>query len=64
MALTGGLLIANHLDQIIIIDQSEILSRSQVQFITLFVGGAQLCFSLYQPRQAAYIWCRQTHFLS
>jgi hypothetical protein len=25
------------------IDQSEILSRSQVQFITLFFGGAQLC---------------------
>jgi hypothetical protein len=27
---------------IIMIDQSEVLSRSQVQFITLFVGGAQL----------------------
>ncbi len=25
------------------IDQSEILSRSQVQFITLFFEGAQLC---------------------
>jgi len=35
------LLIANHLDQpIIMIDQSEILSCSQVQFITLFFGGA------------------------
>jgi hypothetical protein len=28
---------------IITIDQSEILSRSHVQFITLFFGGAQLC---------------------
>jgi hypothetical protein len=28
---------------IIMIDQSEILSRSQVQFITLFFEGAQLC---------------------
>ncbi len=55
MALTGGLLIANHLDQIIIIDQSEILSRGQVQFITLFFGGAQLCCDFYQPRQAARI---------
>jgi len=27
---------------IIMIDQSEILSRHQVQFITLFFGGAQL----------------------
>jgi hypothetical protein len=25
------------------IDQSEILSRNQVQFITLFFGGAELC---------------------
>jgi hypothetical protein len=25
------------------IDQSEILTSSQVQFITLFFGGAQLC---------------------
>ncbi len=28
---------------IIVINQSEILSSSQVQFITLFLGGAQLC---------------------
>jgi len=28
--------------QIIIMDESEILSSSQVQFITLFFGGAQL----------------------
>jgi hypothetical protein len=27
---------------IIVIDQAEILSRSQVQFITLSLGGAQL----------------------
>ncbi len=45
----GGLLIANHLDQ------SEILSRSQVQFITLFSGSAQLCCTFHQPRQAARI---------
>jgi hypothetical protein len=25
------------------IDESEILTRTQVQFITLFFGGAQLC---------------------
>ncbi len=49
-----GLLIANHLDQHMI-DQSEILSRSQVQFITLFFGGVQLCCAIYQPRQAARI---------
>jgi hypothetical protein len=28
---------------IIVLDQSEILSRSQVQLITLFLGGAQQC---------------------
>ncbi len=37
------------------IDQSEILIRSQVQFITLFFGGAQLCCTFYQPRQAPQI---------
>jgi hypothetical protein len=37
-----GLLIANHLELIIMIDQSQILSPGQVQFITLFFGGAQL----------------------
>jgi hypothetical protein len=30
------------------IDHSEILSRSQVQFVTLFFGGAQLSCALYQ----------------
>jgi len=50
---------------IIVIDKSEILSRSQVQFITLFLlGGAQLRCALYQPPQAARIWCRKTNFLS
>jgi hypothetical protein len=32
------------------IDQSEILSRSQVQFIALFFGDAQLCCAFHQPR--------------
>jgi hypothetical protein len=32
------------------IDQSEILSRSQVQFITIYLVGAQLCCAFYQPR--------------
>jgi hypothetical protein len=44
---------------IIVIDQSEILSRSHVQFITLSLGGAQLCCAIYQPLQAARIWCRK-----
>ncbi len=35
---------------IIMIDQSEILSHNQVQFITLFFGGAELCCAFYQPR--------------
>ncbi len=49
---------------IIVIDQSEILSRSQVQFITVLLGGAQLCCAFYQPLQGARIWCRKTNFLS
>jgi hypothetical protein len=53
-----GLLIANHLDQ------SEILIRSQVQFIALFFGGAKLCCAIYHPRQGARIWSRKTNFLS
>jgi hypothetical protein len=56
----GELLIANHL----VIDQSEILSRSQVQFITLSLGGAQLCFAIYRALQAARIWGRKTNFQS
>jgi hypothetical protein len=35
---------------IIMIDQLEILSLSQVQFITLVSGGAQLRCAIYQPR--------------
>jgi hypothetical protein len=49
---------------IIMVHQSEILSRSQVQFITLFFRSAQLCCAFYQPRQATRIWCRKTNFLS
>ncbi len=65
IAYTWGLLIANQPPGLIImIDQSEILSRSQVQFITLFFGGAQLCCAFFQPQQAARIWCRKTNFLS
>jgi hypothetical protein len=30
------------------------LSHSQVQFITPFFGGAQLCCAMHQPWQAAY----------
>jgi hypothetical protein len=48
-----------------VIHKSEILSRSQVQFITLFLlGGAQLCCAIHQPQQAAQISCRETNFLS
>ncbi len=57
-----GLLKANHLGPIVIIDQSKILSHSQVQFITLLFGGAHLCCAFYQPRQAAPIWCRKTNW--
>jgi hypothetical protein len=44
---------------IIMINQSEILSHSQVQFITLFFGGAQLCCAFHQPWRPAQIWCRK-----
>jgi hypothetical protein len=61
----GELLIANQLDQSL----WSILSRSQVQFITLSVGGAQLCCALYQALQAARIfaekpisWAKLEHF--
>jgi hypothetical protein len=49
---------------IIAIDKSEILSWSQVQFMTLFLGGAQLCCAFYQPQQAERIWCGKTNFVS
>jgi len=35
-----------------VINQSKILSRSQVQLITFFLGGAQPCCAFHQPRQA------------
>jgi len=57
---TWGILIANHLDQSLwSTNQKKILSRSQVQFITLCFGGAQLCCAIYQPGQDAWIWCRK-----
>jgi hypothetical protein len=52
------------LGPIIMIDQSEILSRSQVQFIALFFGGAQLRCDFSLPGQAGHIWCRKTNFVS
>jgi hypothetical protein len=39
----------------IMINQSEILSRNQVQIMTLFSGGAQLCCAFDQPQQTAQI---------
>jgi hypothetical protein len=38
---------------IIVIDQREILSRNQVQFITHFLGGAQLCCAFLSPAATA-----------
>jgi hypothetical protein len=52
------------LGPIIMINQSEILSCSEVQFITLFFGGAQLCCAFYQPWHATRIWCKKTNFLT
>jgi len=49
---------------IIMIDQLKILSLSQVQFITLVFGGAQLRCAFYQAGQAARIWCEKNNFLS
>jgi hypothetical protein len=49
---------------IIVINQSEIFTRSQVQFITLFLGGAQLCCALYQPWQVVQLWWEKTNFVS
>ncbi len=66
MAYTWGLLIANHLDQSL---QLTNLSRSQVQFITLVFGAAQLCCAFYQLWQAARFgaekpisWAKPAHF--
>jgi len=33
-----------------------------VQFMTLFLGVAQLCCTFYQPQQAPWIWCGQNQF--
>jgi hypothetical protein len=49
---------------IIVINQLELLNYSEVQFIKLFLGVAQLCCAFYQPQQAARIWCRKNNFLS
>jgi hypothetical protein len=56
-------------DYAITIDQSKIVTRSQVQFITLFFWGAQLCCAFHQPRQAARFgaekpisWAKPSHF--
>ncbi len=57
-AYTGGTTNSKPPGPIIVIDQSEILSRSQMQCTTLFLGGAQLCCPFHEPRQAAQIWCR------
>jgi hypothetical protein len=53
------------LTRIWMIDQLEILSLSQVQFITLIFGVAHICCcAFYQPRQGGRIWCGITNFLS
>ncbi len=49
-AYTWEQLMANYLDQ------SEILNRSQVQFITLLFGGTQLCCAFCQLQYAARIY--------
>jgi hypothetical protein len=49
---------------IIMINQLEILSRRQVQFIALVFAVAELCCTFYQPRQGGRIWCGKTNFLS
>ncbi len=43
---------------IITIDQSELLSRSQVQFITLFSGGAQLFYDVTSGNKTFVGWQR------
>jgi len=63
-AYTWGITNSKPPGPIIMIDQLEILSLSQVQFITLVFGGAQLCCAFHQPRLAARIWCQKTNFQS
>jgi hypothetical protein len=56
IAYTWGITNSKPPGPISVINQSEILTRSQVQFITLFLGGAQLCCAFYQPRQVVHLW--------
>ncbi len=42
---------------IIMIGQSEILSSSQIIFITLFCAGAQYCCAFHQPPQQCFFLC-------
>jgi hypothetical protein len=51
----GGLLIAKHLDQIIMMGQSETLTSTQIVFITLFSAGARRCWAIHQPPQREHI---------
>jgi hypothetical protein len=45
---------------ITVINQSENTeSQSGPIYYTLFFGGAQLCCTIYLPRQGARIWCRK-----
>jgi hypothetical protein len=46
------------------INQSEILSCSHVQLITLFFGGAPLCCAFYQPGKLHKFGAEKTNFLS
>jgi hypothetical protein len=50
---------------IIMIDRSEILSRSQVQIISFFFQGTHTTVlrAFYQPQQGARIWRWKTNFL-
>ncbi len=59
---TWGTTNSKPLGPIIVIDQSEILSRSHAQFITLSFGGGQLCCALYQPLQAPRILVQKNQF--
>jgi len=57
IAYTWGTTNSNPPGPLIMIDQLEIQSFSQVHFITLVFGDAELCWAIYQPQQAAQIWC-------
>ncbi len=49
---------------IIMTDQSETLSISQIIFITLFSAGTQSCCALYQPHHSVQLCGTKTIFLS